>query len=140
MEIRATDTFRDWYEALDEDTQNAIIDRVEYVARVGPAAKRPYVGNVVDDKFPNLKEIIVNLRDGSRRVAIRVLFAFDPLGDLVLLVGVDKSLHGWDAWYDATGKPVARDEWALYLARREKNGWDQAVVYETDNPDPDVIT
>lgn len=125
MEIRITDMCRDWYEDLDEETQDAIYERVDYIASVGAAARRPLVGDVVAKDFPNLKEIVVNRREGSRRVLIRVLFAFDPIGDLVLLVGADKSLHGFNDWYDAIGKPIARREMDAYLKRRERAKWDQ---------------
>lgn len=103
MEIFMTNEFEDWYRSLNDEQKYAVDERVELLEAQGAALKRPTVGLVVGSKIANLKE----LRADVGRAKLRMLFVFDPWRDVVLLVGVDKAQHGFDAWYDALGKPTA---------------------------------
>jgi hypothetical protein len=72
---------------------NAAID--ELVA-TGPALGRPLVDTLSGSSVQNLKEL--RPRSGSR-VAIRILFAFDPWSQAVLLLAGNKA-GNWQRWYD----------------------------------------
>jgi hypothetical protein len=91
--IEVTDEFADWYETLGETDQEPIRAAVERLEQNGPSLGRPVVGEVAGSKIHNLKE----LRPASS--SIRVLFVFDPRRTAILLVGGDKSEHGWKDWY-----------------------------------------
>ena len=84
----------------------------------GPHWGRPLVDTVKGSRIANLKE----LRPGSAgRTEVRVLFVFDPVRQIVLLVGGDKA-GNWRAWY-TTAVPRAEAAYAEHLERlREKGG------------------
>lgn len=75
-------------------------------ATEGPGLSRPLVGKITGpSKVPNLKEL--------RPSSFRILFAFDPKREVILLVGGDKRMAGWTAWYTDAIKVAERlnDEW-----------------------------
>jgi hypothetical protein len=78
----------------------------------GPALGRPTVDTIASSRYPNMKELRV-----SKGGAIRILFAFDPRRQAVLLIGGDKTGQ-WHAWYEEA-IPVADDLFDEYL--RETN-------------------
>lgn len=52
--------------------------------------------------------------------ALRVLFAFDPRRQVILLLGGDKSGH-WNEWYEAA-VPAADDLYDEYLNELRREG------------------
>ena len=103
-----TDEFGTWFETLEEDQQDAVIARVELLETEGPSLGRPTVDTIVGARHPNMKELRV-----SKGGAIRILFAFDPRRQAVLLIGGDKSGR-WSAWYEKA-IPLADDLFDQYL-------------------------
>jgi hypothetical protein len=93
-EVLYTDEFGTWFESLTEDQQDAVIARVDLLEAQGPALGRPTVDTIAGSRHPNMKELRV-----SKGGAIRILFAFDPRRQAVLLVGGDKTGQ-WQAWYE----------------------------------------
>lgn len=107
-EVVYTDQFGDWFQDLQEEQQDAVIARVELLEAEGPALGRPTVDTIEGSRHPNMKELRV-----SKGGAIRILFAFDPRRQAVLLLGGDKSGR-WNAWY-AEAIPRADDLFDDYL-------------------------
>lgn len=107
-EVVYTDQFGDWFQALQEEQQDAVIARVELLEAEGPALGRPTVDTIEGSRHPNMKELRV-----SKGGAIRILFAFDPSRQAVLLLGGDKSGR-WNAWY-VEAIPRADDLFDEYL-------------------------
>ena len=93
FEVNFTDEFGDWWEGLATEQQEDITARVELLEQHGPALGRPVVDRVVSSTFHNMKELRCS-SDG----ALRVLFAFDPRREAILLLGGDKT-GNWEAWY-----------------------------------------
>lgn len=84
---RRTDAFATWYAALEDDAAlalNAAVDRLE---QDGPTLGEPLGKRIVGSRLHNLKELRISV--GGHR--IRVLFAFDPARNAVLLIGGDKT-------------------------------------------------
>ncbi|WP_374991111.1 type II toxin-antitoxin system RelE/ParE family toxin [Streptomyces sp. LHD-70] len=78
----------------------------------GPALGRPLVDRVAGSNLPNLKE----LRPGSKgSTEVRLLFAFDPARNAVVLVGGDKS-GNWSGWY----RTAIKEAEAAYQAYLEE--------------------
>jgi hypothetical protein len=75
---------------------------------------RPVVETIKASRHQNMKE----LRSGT----IRVLFAFDPVRQAVLLIGGDK-VGQWEAWY-RRNIPVADDLYDEWLVELEKSADD----------------
>jgi hypothetical protein len=74
---------------------------------------RPYVDTIKGSAFTNMKELRVQY-DGN---PYRILFAFDPQRQAVLLIGGNK--RGDKRWYEKN-IPIAERRFAEYLA--ETNG------------------
>jgi hypothetical protein len=107
-EVLYTDEFGAWFETLTEDQQDAVIARVDLLEAEGPALGRPTVDTIASSRHPNMKELRV-----SKGGAIRILFAFDPRRQAVLLIGGDKRGR-WQAWYEKA-IPLADDLFGDYL-------------------------
>lgn len=86
---------RSWLAALDGDSYELVCAAIELLQERGPHLGRPLVDTIVGSAFSNMKE----LRPGSAgRTELRVLFAFDPNRQAILLVAGDKS-DDWKRWY-----------------------------------------
>lgn len=107
------DEFGAWFETLTEDQQDSVIARVELLEAEGPALGRPTVDTIAGSRHPNMKELRV-----SKGGAIRILFAFDPRRQAVLLIGGDKTGQ-WLAWYQEA-IPVADDLFDGYLRETDQ--------------------
>lgn len=107
-EVLYTDEFGAWFETLSEDQQDAVIARVDLLEAEGPALSRPTVDTIAGSRHTNMKELRVSKGD-----AIRILFAFDPRRQAVLLIGGDKA-GKWQAWYEEA-IPVADGLFDGYL-------------------------
>ena len=89
----------------------AAIDQLE---AVGPTLGRPVVDRIKGSRHHNMKE----LRPGSAgSTEIRILFAFDPIRQAILLVAGDKS-GSWKDWY-TTAIPIADDRYDTHLETLE---------------------
>ncbi|WP_231336026.1 type II toxin-antitoxin system RelE/ParE family toxin [Actinomadura graeca] len=111
--IVLVDEVRDWLHGLrgsDRDTLLSISAAIDVLQLRGPALGRPLVDTLRGSTLPNLKE----LRPGSLGSSeVRILFAFDPVRDAILLVGGDKS-SDWNGWYKEA-IPIAEKRYAAHL-------------------------
>lgn len=114
-EIEATDQFAEWWEDLSLPQQTALEARVELLAEQGPSLRRPAVERIQTSRHHNMKEL-----RASEGGALRVLFAFDPRRQVILLLGGDKSGH-WNEWYEAA-VPAADDLYDEYLNELRREG------------------
>jgi hypothetical protein len=87
---------------LDQASYELVIAAIELLGEIGPQLGRPLVDTVVGSRHKNMKE----LRPGSSgRSELRILFAFDPRRQAILLVAGDKA-GNWNKWY-RTNIPIA---------------------------------
>lgn len=115
FEVNFTDEFGEWWSGLTVQQQEDITARVELLEQDGPALGRPTVDRVAASAFQNMKELRCS-SDG----ALRVLFAFDPRRQAILLLGGDKSGE-WNAWYE-WAIPKADELYAEYLRDLRREG------------------
>lgn len=116
--IKTTGDVRQWLRALrqaDPDTYRSVNVAIDMLAETGPGLGRPLVDTLTGSTISNLKEL--RPRSG-RDVAIRVLFAFDPWSQAVLLVAGNKA-GDWSGWYKAA-IPVAESAYESWLAYERK--------------------
>ncbi len=105
-----------WLDALDDRSVEQVLAAIEILAERGPNLGRPLVDTVTSSRHRNMKE----LRPGSTgRSELRVLFAFDPERQAILLVAGDKA-GDWQRWY-RKNIPVADDLLDAHLRRLQ--GW-----------------
>ena len=102
-----------WFESLvrsDPESATRVAAALDLLEEHGPHLGRPLVDTLKGSASPNLKE----LRPGSRgRSEIRILFAFDPHRQAVLLVAGDKA-GKWARWYRES-IPLAESRFQQWL-------------------------
>jgi len=118
-EVESTDRFDDWYQKLSRKEQESVMGRVQLLRVEGPTLGRPAVERVHQSRHANMKEL-------RAERGIRVLFAFDPRRNAILLIGGDKSPRdqgspNWNAWY-ARHVPLADDLYDAHLAQLREEG------------------
>ena len=116
--VRATREIREWLRALrqaDPETYRSVNIAIDMLADIGPGLGRPLVDTLHGSSIGNLKEL--RPRSG-RDVAIRILFAFDPWSQAVLLIGGNKAGE-WARWYETT-IPVAEVAYEAWLTVESK--------------------
>lgn len=105
-----------WFLGLCRDdpaTADGVADAIEQLVMMGPALGRPLVDRIHASHHHNMKELRPPSAGASE---VRMLFAFDPERQAVLLVAGDKSGR-WATWYrDAI--PVADRRFDQHLATR----------------------
>jgi len=116
--LTSPDEFRDWYEALTDDQQDAVNARVDVLEQQGPSLRRPAVGEIKGSAYDlRMKELRCS-RDG----VLRILFIFDPHRTAILLVGGDKTGR-WLEWYrDAIPRADRLYAACLDEVERQKEG------------------
>ncbi|WP_424950302.1 type II toxin-antitoxin system RelE/ParE family toxin [Deinococcus sp.] len=104
----------DWYEALDDQTAELVTAAIDLLAELGPTLGRPLVDTLQGSRLANLKELRPGSAGGSE---LRVLFAFDPRRQAVLLTAGDKAGQ-WKQWY-AVNIPLAEQRYAEWIRELE---------------------
>ena len=100
-----------WADGLSPEDQEALLAAIIVLRRLGPQLGRPLVDSIRNSRHSNMKE----LRPPSTGTSeVRVLFAFDPNRQAILLLGGDKS-RAWAAWY-RENLPIADDRYEEHLA------------------------
>jgi hypothetical protein len=102
---------------LDEKTTAQVFAAINALAEYGPGLKRPLADTLSGSTVKNLKE----LRPGSSgRSEVRILFAFDPVRQAILLVAGDKAGE-WKRWYQRA-IPLAERRFADHIRVVETEG------------------
>ncbi|MFI5718224.1 type II toxin-antitoxin system RelE/ParE family toxin [Nocardia sp. NPDC051750] len=114
LEISLHPEVEAWYLALcvsDPHSSDLVADALNQLEHEGPAVGRPLVDRIKSSEYHNMKE----LRPPSAGTTeIRMLFAFDPLREAIVLVAGDKSGQ-WQQWY-REAIPLADKRFAEHLA------------------------
>ena len=99
-----------WLTSLDSGSQEQVVAAIELLEEQGPRLGRPLVDTIKASRHKNMKE----LRPGSTgRSELRILFAFDPKRQAILLIAGDKS-GNWTRWYKRN-IPIADDLFDKHL-------------------------
>lgn len=113
-EVEYTDEFGEWWEQLSKREQEFLVAAVNKLQDLGPALPRPLADRVKGSRHHNMKE----LRPPASN--IRVLFAFDPRRQAILLIGGDKT-DRWEEWY-VEMIPVADELYDTHLEELRREG------------------
>lgn len=108
VEVFGTDEFQAWFLDLSAEEQAAVVNVVTKLEIAGVALGRPHTAHLTGTKEP-LRE----LRPKKGRSPLRIVYAFDPKRNAVLLIGGDKS--GDPTFYERI-VPLAERIWRQYLA------------------------
>ena len=108
---------RKWLDDQDDRTVAYVWAALSVLSEKGPALGRPLVDTVEHSRFPNMKELRPASPGGSE---IRILFAFDPQRQAIMLLAGDKSAgeaqRRWGGWYKRA-VPEADRLYAEHLKR-----------------------
>ena len=112
-----------WLDKQDEATLRQIYADLLMLEKKGPSLGRPLVDRVKGSKLHHLKELRVTSCGQS---VIRILFAFDPKRQAVLLLAGDKSRARsprakWNGWYAIT-IPKAEQIYRRHVRRLDRDG------------------
>lgn len=72
---------------LPEDIQDNLLAKAKVLESFGPQLGRPHVDTLFGSKYPNMKELRLDIAKGAWRIA----FAFDPERKAIILVAGDKT-------------------------------------------------
>lgn len=112
--INTTDTFDEWFNALDDTDRANVLASLIVLQERGPMLSRPYVDTVNGSCHSNMKE----LRVQSKGDPIRVFFAFDPTRSGILLCAGNKTGNE-KRFYDVM-IPIADREFTEHLENLKK--------------------
>jgi len=94
VEVEYTDEFGEWWDGLDEFEQVSVKAVVRVLEVRGVNLGSPYSSGISSSKHNHMRE----LRIQHKGSPYRVLYAFDPKRNAILLIGGNKK--GNDAWYE----------------------------------------
>lgn len=111
----------DWLDNQDTETVSLVFAALEILQDKGPSLGRPLVDTIVGSSLKNMKELRPASTGSSE---VRILFAFDPKRQAVMLLAGDKSKGKrgrpkWSGWYRAA-IPEAERVYKLHLTDLEK--------------------
>jgi len=106
-EVLVLDEFTEWYQALDEGDSQAVVRAVTRLEKLGVTLAYPHSSAIKGSSIA-MRELRV--QSGGR--PIRILYAFDPERQAVLILGGDKT--GDDRFYERE-VPKAERLYAEYL-------------------------
>ena len=107
------DEFAAWLDRQEEDCRLRIMAHLDLLEERGPLLVRPYADTLKGSKITNLKELRVQYKGEP----IRILFAFDPKQQAVIILGGSK--EGDKRWYDAN-IPIAEKLFFEHLEKQRK--------------------
>jgi hypothetical protein len=109
-----TDEFERWWNSLSIEEQESVTYSVDLLARLGIELKFPHSSGITGSRYAHMRE----LRIQHQGRPYRVLYAFDPQRNAVLLIGGDKT--GNEQWYE-TSVPVADRLYERHLIELEES-------------------
>lgn len=114
-EVEYTDEFDGWWSGLTEAEQDSVDYGVRLLEERGPRLPFPFSSGVTRSRHAHMRELRVQ-HEGR---PYRVLYAFDPRRNAILLLGGDKT--GDDRWYDRN-VPVADDLYDEHIETLRREG------------------
>ncbi|MFZ1699709.1 MAG: type II toxin-antitoxin system RelE/ParE family toxin [Pyrinomonadaceae bacterium] len=93
-EVEYTDEFENWWDQLKIEEQATVEAYVRMLQTHGVTLGHPYSSDIRGSRFTHIRE----LRPQHQGRPYRVLYAFDPLRNAILLIGGDKT--GNSRWYE----------------------------------------
>jgi hypothetical protein len=115
FEVEFTDEFGIWWEGLDEAEQESVAAVVELLEERGVQLGFPFSSGIESSRHKHMRE----LRIQHKGRPYRVLYAFDPRRNAILLLGGDKT--GDEHWYEVN-VPIADTLYDVHLATLEREG------------------
>jgi hypothetical protein len=113
-DVLFTDEFETWWGGLSLEEQDSVDRVVRMLIEEGTSLRFPYSSGVEGSAYSHMRE----LRIQHQGRPYRVLYAFDPERNALLLIGGDKT--GNDRWYEIF-VPIADRLYRKHLKDLEEN-------------------
>ena len=95
-EVNMSPEYETWFDTLDDESKEAVLERVILLKEFGPNLPRPYSDTLRGSKkYKNLKE----LRNKTDAHILRVAYYFDKKRNAYLLMGGDKKGKNQNKFY-----------------------------------------
>lgn len=91
-----------WFRKQDKSLRRAVLFTVELLEEYGPQLSQPYADTLKGSKLKNLKELRVQHKGNP----YRLLYAFDPKRQAILLTGGNKASD--KRWYERAIRQAER--------------------------------
>ena len=98
---------KQWLDLLARSEYQKVVIALKALQEQGPYLGRPFVDQVKNSRFKNMKEL------RPRGKHLRLLFAFDPNRTAIILVAGDKT-NNWKNWYEQN-IPIADQRFSEHL-------------------------
>lgn len=115
--VNASKEFGEWFGVQDKALRRVVGAYIGLLEEQGPQLRRPYADTLEGSKISNLKE----LRIQHRGEPYRILYAFDPKRQALLLIGGNKA--GDKRWYKRM-MPLAETIFERHLETLAEEGDD----------------
>jgi hypothetical protein len=115
VEVEFTDEFDRWWGGLTGDEQTRVRASVDLLRQYGVALPFPHSSGVAMSRHTHLRELRIQCEGNP----YRVLYAFNPLRNAILLLGGDKT--GDERWYEVH-VPIADRLYDEHLIELKKEG------------------
>lgn len=112
-DVLFTDEFEQWWNGLTEGEQDSVDVSVLLLLEHGPMLAFPHSSGIRGSRYPHMREL--RIQHAGR--PYRVLYAFNPERNAILLIGGNKI--GNDRWYEEY-IPIADRLYAEHLAELAK--------------------
>lgn len=120
-DVEYTDELGAWWAGLSEDEQESVDASVQLLEARGPQLRYPHTSGISSSRHAHMRE----LRIQHQGRPYRILFAFDPRRNAILLIGGDKTGDG--RWYDVH-VPIADRLYDAHLSELSKEAKDGEKV------------
>ncbi len=112
--VKVTGEFERWIQGLSHRDQKAVLQVVKILEQVGVALGEPY-----SSALRGSRHALRELRPKRGASPLRIIYAFDPKREALLLLGGDK---GDDKRFYQRAVPRAEQLWEAHLEELEKEG------------------
>jgi hypothetical protein len=113
-DVLFTGEFETWWDSLSVEEQDSIDRVVWMLAEDGPALRFPYSSKIESSAYSHMRELRIQYQGRP----YRVLYAFNPHRNALLLIGGDKT--GNDRWYEVF-VPIADRLYKEHLKELEES-------------------
>jgi hypothetical protein len=121
--VKFSAELKNWFDQQERPLQRTVLFTVALLEQYGPQLSRPYADTLKGSSLKNLKE----LRVQHRGEPYRILYAFDPKREALLLIGGNKASD--KRWYERMIKQAeAIFEVHLQALEKEDNDDEQGTT------------
>lgn len=117
--VNTSDEFDQWFGDLDDDVRRRLAPKIERLELHGPTLGYPESSDINDSRHGGMRELRPQI-DGR---PYRILYAFDPNREALLILAGDKTSD--DDWYDRN-VPIADAIFDRHLAKIAKEREEKA--------------